>query len=697
MDTKLKKVRVGRIAKVVLFAIMVLSFTGAVHVLMDNKGDLRLAFEKNYYRSTDFANDYAGVLQNLSQLINKYKSTSHILEGRSIPEDYKLGEEYRHYRVFVCCSGQYDPELGEDENYERFLDIYGRWHQLFLDETIRYDIRTFHRIQHELSEQEGLVYYATDGQHVFANTPMAAKEQFQQYRAYFAYEGFRIEVVPEQVKQNARYYWFTSISNEMESDNNKIYMAIDNDHLGRKMGEWHARKQAAEKQMVWLAAFTAGFLLSFAGLAAVAGRTSREDRTIRLLAIDRWYTDVSLIVFMVLVFGSIVMLMLLDERIAYGGWDETLVLYLQDGTALLFALLAFPLVFSIVRHTKNGSLFRHTLIYTAIRKAANGIRHLYESGSIGVRTVLLVVGYPILVVVTFFMFPITLGLAAWFTLRKLKAFTAIRQGVERIRNGDFQHKINVGDKGELAVLAGHINGIADGLGKAVQSELRSERLKTELITNVSHDIRTPLTSIITYVDLLKREQDPAKAREYIEVLEQKSERLKMLTDDLFEAAKASSGNMPVHLEPIDIVSLLKQGLGELNEEVERAGLQFLLKVPEEERLVMADGRLLWRAMENLLSNIFKYALKGSRVYIDMEESDGEIAVVFKNISAEALNMPAEELMERFTRGDAARTGEGSGLGLGIARNLLELQRGRLDIEIDGDLFKAKVRLPKVGP
>lgn len=697
MGTRLKNIRFSTITKAILFAIMVLSLTVALHVLIESEGNFRTAFEENYFKSKDFAHDHAGMLQDLGLLINEYKSEAHIREGNTISDAFGSGEERVYFDEFVCCSGMYNYELSEEENDEIYLQVYlPNQIEQNKNQIINHDLRRFHQIQHSLAEAEGRMYYATDGTHVFANSSMTRKEQFQQYRAYIIYDGYQVEVAPKMVEQNARYSWFTSIARGMKSENHKIYMALDNDYLTKKIEEWQLRKAATERLFYWLIACVLGFALSFAALVAAAGRKSFDDRTIHMRTIDRWYVDLALIVLTLLVLAATVLVMLWEEGRAYSGWGDTLTQFMMDGTVLLFALLVFPLIFSIVRHAKNGTLFKHTLIYTLIRKSARAIGHLYQSGSVGVKTVLLVVGYPILVVVTFFMFPVTLGLAAWLALKKIKAFTAIRQGVERIRRGDLHYKITVDGKGELAVLADHINGIADGLKNSVDKALKSERLKTELITNVSHDIRTPLTSIITYVDLLKKEQDPAKAKAYIEVLDQKSQKLKMLTDDLFEAAKASSGNTPVNLEEIDVVSLLRQGMGELNNEVEEAELQFIWDVPEEKRLVWADGRLLWRSIENLLSNIFKYAMKGSRVYIDVEEDGNEMVITFKNISAQALNMPAEELLERFARGDASRTGDGSGLGLNIAKSLIELQHGKLDIAIDGDLFKAIIRLPKVG-
>lgn len=252
---------------------------------------------------------------------------------------------------------------------------------------------------------------------------------------------------------------------------------------------------------------------------------------------------------------------------------------------------------------------------------------------------------------------------------------------------------NVSGDGEFARLAADINSITEGLNKAVDNEIKSERLKNELITNVSHDIRTPLTSIITYVDLLKNEKDQTRAAEYIEIIEQKSQRLKVLTEDLFEATKAASGNIPVNFEKIDLVSLITQGLGEFDDKIQASALDF--KISSHDKVfIYADGKLFWRAIENLLLNIFKYALAGSRVYINIIDSGPVVILTIKNISAYELNISADELMERFKRGDESRSSQGSGLGLSIAKSLIEIQKGCFNIEIDGDLFKAIIQINK---
>ena len=225
--------------------------------------------------------------------------------------------------------------------------------------------------------------------------------------------------------------------------------------------------------------------------------------------------------------------------------------------------------------------------------------------------------------------------------------------------------------------------------------MKSERFKAELITNVSHDLKTPLTSIINYVDLLKMQGlDSPRAPEYLEVLDRKSQRLKKLTEDLVEASKASTGSLPVHLERLGMVQLFQQAAGEFEERFAQAGLTVVPGLPAEELWILADGRHLWRVIDNLLSNCNKYALPGTRIYADVFRRDGRVVLTLKNVSRQQLNMPAEQLMERFVRGDQARSTEGSGLGLSIARSLTELQGGQFGIEIDGDLFKAAVSFPE---
>ena len=239
--------------------------------------------------------------------------------------------------------------------------------------------------------------------------------------------------------------------------------------------------------------------------------------------------------------------------------------------------------------------------------------------------------------------------------------------------------------------AENLNSIADGMQKAVEQQMRSERLKTELITNVSHDIKTPLTSIVSYVDLLKKEKMPSDAaRQYLDVLDRQSARLKKLTEDLVEASKASTGNLSCTLEPTDVNVLLGQVMGEYEGKLEAGQLEPIVLEDPSSPKILADGRLLWRVFDNLLSNICKYAMPGTRVYLSSAVENGKVVICFKNISRSALNISADELIERFVRGDSSRNTEGSGLGLSIAQSLTSLQQGTFALSVDGDLFKASV-------
>ena len=267
----------------------------------------------------------------------------------------------------------------------------------------------------------------------------------------------------------------------------------------------------------------------------------------------------------------------------------------------------------------------------------------------------------------------------------------IKEALEKIYQGNNEIYLNDSElQGVQKEMAVYINDIEGGFSNAIEESLKSERLKTELITNVSHDIKTPLTSIINYVDLLKKEElQDERIREYVEILDMKSQRLKKLTEDLVEASKVSSGNVKLTIEEINLKELINQSIGEFKDRFEEKGLQIESNMPEGIK-VKADNRYLYRVIENLFSNITKYALENSRVYIDITKEKNKISISMKNISKEKLNISSDELMQRFVRGDKARYTEGSGLGLSIAKSLTELQGGTFDIYIDGDLFKVVI-------
>ena len=375
------------------------------------------------------------------------------------------------------------------------------------------------------------------------------------------------------------------------------------------------------------------------------------------------------------------------------------------GIMVSVMLTALCLV-SLVKKLKARQFWEKSLLGGLFLFIYRGLKKSFkESDSTLIKTVcVLILGA--LLSATWFGLPVVVVLILIFVPRIVKKFTDIKTGVARVKGGDLAYKIPVEDdaqgvRGELDRLAADINDISEAAGLAVENELKNQRMKTELISNVSHDLKTPLTSMVSYVDLLKTEGlDSPNAPSYLEIIDEKTQRLRILTEDLFEAAKASSGAIPVNMESIDLAALVSQSLGEMGEKLSAKGLDVIVKNEIEDSSahgvgVMADGQLLWRVIENLLSNVSKYALEGSRVYVNISSpEDSKVLLEIKNISASELNISAEELMERFTRGDESRNTEGSGLGLAIAKDLTRLMKGQFKLTVDGDLFKAGVLLER---
>lgn len=290
------------------------------------------------------------------------------------------------------------------------------------------------------------------------------------------------------------------------------------------------------------------------------------------------------------------------------------------------------------------------------------------------------------------MFSILCGVEAVLIIREGVQRNKVLDGISKIADGDLEYKIAEEElKGDNRKLAHAVNDIGEGLHRAVDDSMKNERLQADLITNVSHDIKTPLTSIINYVDLLKREElENERARNYIKVLDTKSQRLKQLAEDLVEASRISSGNIKLDMERINLVELVHQTEGEFAERFEERGLNIISNLPRESVVILADGRRIWRVLENLYNNVAKYAMENTRVYVDMYADGNQVLFSIKNISENPLNIEADELTERFIRGDISRSTEGSGLGLSIAKNLMIMMGGTFQIYLDGDLFKVMI-------
>lgn len=380
-------------------------------------------------------------------------------------------------------------------------------------------------------------------------------------------------------------------------------------------------------------------------------------------------------------------------------YDSILLIMLACLVILVAALLILLYIMSFAVRVKMGGLIKGCIIYKVLAWVWRLIRSVCHAIAELVRGMPLVPKSCVAVAVILLLELISMNSGVvWLITNALLAAALIYTAICAKKLLTAGHKLAAGDEScvvDTSKLYGpfrehgeDLNTIRDGVSLAVEARMRSEHFRTELITNVSHDIKTPLTSIINYVDLLGKEKpENEKMREYIDVLQRQSARLKKLIDDLLEASKASTGNLTVNAEPCDVGVLLDQTLGEYGEKLSAAGLEPVLTKPEKPVIIMADGRHMWRIFDNLLNNICKYSQRGTRVYLEVCERDGKAVVTFRNISSRQLNISSDELMERFVRGDSSRNTEGSGLGLNIAQSLAQLQKGTMELTVDGDLFK----------
>ncbi len=383
--------------------------------------------------------------------------------------------------------------------------------------------------------------------------------------------------------------------------------------------------------------------------------------------------------------------------------NACLLFFILTGIAIYATLAVFLVTF--IRRIKAKVFWKNTVIYMFFDKISNFIKKNIEiignNLNTNAKIICIFICFTIIQMfclieaifmgnfIFIFVLLLTWIFACKVVVSKLDDLLKLRNKIKKMYEGDVDGALQEDDlKGELKQVSNELNDIAGGLSNAIEEAMKSERLKTELITNVSHDIKTPLTSIINYVDLMKQENiENEKVKEYLEVLDNKSQRLKKLTEDLVEASKASSGNIKLTIEKLNLKELIKQVSGEFEEKFKEKGLQIIETLPEEEMYIEADSKYMFRVMENIYVNISKYALENSRVYIDLVKQDNIVKIELKNISKEKLNISVDELMQRFVRGDASRTTEGSGLGISIAKSLTELQQGKFDIYLDGDLFK----------
>ena len=524
--------------------------------------------------------------------------------------------------------------------------------------------------------------------------------KFEEYKEQFFFHGIRtdgnLETAADSISDSFTAEHFDNLP--LTGENEEIILMVNTDY---PVQDYMATSAAFyERYISWgqvlviavIASLALG-IISFILLTLQAGRV-REDRQLHLKSMDRLPTEVTGAIAGIALFVMTGMGISMSLNGSSLYWESTILMAVMELGAAAVFLWFYT---SLVRRFKGKLLWKSSLTRNILVSCRKVYAARMTSGRMITAFILLMLGN-MFVLLAFRSFGLLLaligdGVVLLYLLKEGAGRQVIRDGLARIAGGELDFKIDerelTGDNREMAEAVNHVG---DGLQKAVQETVKSERLKADLITNVSHDIKTPLTSIINYVDLLKREniQDP-KIKGYIQVLDSKSQRLKQLTEDLVEASKISSGNVVLDMRPINLGELVWQTNGEFEEKFASRGLEIVSRIPDTPVRILADGRRMWRVVENLYNNVAKYAMPDTRVYVEVKKIGCRVVFQVKNISEHSLNaINADELTERFIRGDVSRSTEGSGLGLSIAKNLVKLQKGTFDIYLDGDLFKVVI-------
>ena len=623
-------------------------------------------------------------------LLNRYQT----VDGKNIEDIVSTWEEYN-----LICS--YVEEAAKDllRNYEDYLKAQQYYEQ----------------------ENSNLRYYITRNINgrtdVYTNvedlkgetTGKDIKAIFQDYGRYIYYCPYEISYETNTlIKENVLR---TIIKNYSYAypDQIKVYLAVDTNNFAADDSFMEGKKNFTrympyKTQLYILCLFAA--LMYIVLMALYIRRLPVKgsfESAVASIEGRKFYSEVILIAGLVIM--ALPALGFFVLGLINGSYEEILKYtyfpYLCAAGAFIFNIGFLYLVYGLLRKIRNGSVWKDSFLRAVILGAKNFIINTTDNGNVIIRSwvpYIFFVGLNLMLfmlglsgIVIAILFDILVGV---FLYRQNLDRDRIIGVIEKIKNGDVKAKVDTKDlHSDNIKLAEAVNSIGEGIDMAVNTSMKDEKLKADLITNVSHDIKTPLTSIINYVDLIKREDiDNEKVKEYVNILDLKSQKLKQLTEDLLEASKISSGNISIELSRINFVELVNQTIGEFYEKLEKNSLQVVFKSEMPVMMIMADARHLWRVIENLLNNVCKYALSGTRVYMDMhlekkESGKDRVVLSIKNISASELNIDASELTERFIRGDVSRTTEGSGLGLSIAKNLTNAQGGDFEIKLDGDLFK----------
>ena len=715
MDTKLKKTRAfSKTSKLVMIGLClfaaILFYISLAGIFWSTDG-LQNSYvfiggsSAKYTNTIGFADEFEQLLEDAIRVDLQYKSEGNIREGGAVDEEELLEEFKAYYNVRdgVITSNTVIEEddtvsiispdaIPEDmmENYYEYADLVSTKLKSYRNLYIQDQLDDFNRAKKELESYTNFLYCIENqnGMVVAGNSSM---DDILQLKQYIILNGDFL---------SNKMDVYIDYTNQIVSEGGyTVYAGVPNvlrpgDHI-YEMQEEAGRKQDAFA--VFLVSSCVTFLLLVASnlyLMRVAGQ-EYSGSAVELRFTDRFYNDVRLIGLAIWFFLSVILANFMVKNILYDdfgqlwlyGWTVTLgILFLINVVVVMDALCSFS------RQMKNHSVLYNTLIATILRKLVEILNGRSFSGMAMVLFFMYTVMCVLSAYTVVLLVPVVL-ISAVVLKRNLDSLTKIMKTAKQASKGNYINMDVKNITGTFATFAMDVNNIQNGLKTAVDEAVRGEKMKTELITNVSHDLKTPLTSIISYVGLLQREElHNPQAEQYVNVIQEKSQRLKQLIEDLIEASKVSSGNLAVEKTKINLKELAIQACAEFEERAREAQLEFRV-VTRGEVMIDADGRHMWRIFDNLLSNVMKYAMPHSRVYLNIYKEKGQGVLVMRNISQDEITVNVENLAERFVRNDSARTTEGSGLGLSIAKSLAVLQDGQLELAVEGDLFKVTVRMP----
>ena len=624
--------------------------------------------------------------------------------------------------------------LGDPENvvYNAYRSVFYEYDGYGLQRPIEEDISSEEirlKLENNLKERfaeyynSGKVnYYVQWNDLVLTNCGAKSAEDLMQgeYYSYLKREpGGHIDRQMPNNKHIYRGYLLEEFEQFDQTSTIVIACSVDEDIVAEYKAIWELQEGIVIDTITYTIANAGIALLMLIYLICVCGKT--PDGEYKNMWLDNVWLEGHLAAIAAFGVGGVAVCFLVIEQYAYGDFPRNLVYPILGAVSGLVSLVLISSLLSIIRNIKTRRLIETSIVLRLVRWCFRTLKKIVRwvwrknkafwkaifrllSKKTGVILVGMLFGYTAFIGILGILTPesplpviigvLLFGFAAFVVARRSVDLDEVKKGVSEVRNGNVAYKIPELRCEDMKALAANINDIAMGLDESVSAKVKAERMKTELITNVSHDIKTPITSIINYTELLSKVDGlPEEAKDYVAVIAKKSDRLKNLTQDLFDISKVQSGNDEVVLEKLDVALLIGQALAEHDNEIQSSGLQFCVDTPKE-LFISADGRKMSRVMSNLIGNILKYTMQNTRVFISAADKAGVIEIVLKNISAYPLNFSAEEITGRFVRGDESRTAEGNGLGLAIVKSYTEICNGTFDVVLDGDMFKAILKFRK---